>query len=83
MLPTMSSIVRPLAQLEPDLPVARQIAGAGQHQVAHAGEHGEGHAGWPRGNVPSRAISLSPRVMSAARVLWPKPSPSAMPAPMA
>jgi len=33
--------------------------------------------------TPSRVISTSPRVMSAMRVLAPKPRPSEMPAPMA
>ena len=33
--------------------------------------------------MPSRLISASPRVMSVARVLSPKPMPSAMPAAMA
>ena len=32
---------------------------------------------------PSRVISASPRVISVARVLSPKPMPSAMPAAMA
>ena len=33
--------------------------------------------------TPSRIISASPRVISATRVLAPKPSPSEMPAPIA
>ena len=38
---------------------------------------------WPPMAVPRRAISASPRVMTAARVLSPVPSPSAMPEAMA
>ena len=36
-------------------------------------------AGSPPSATPSRVISASPRVMSVARVLSPKPIPSAMP----
>jgi hypothetical protein len=38
---------------------------------------------WPPSASDSRPVSASPRVMSAARALWPKPSPSLAPAAIA
>ena len=65
-------------QHQPDAAVARQIAGRGQHQIAEAGQPHEGLA-LAAERYARRAVSARPRVMSAARALWPKPRPSLTP----
>ena len=53
------------------------VAGAGQHEVAQAREPHQRLAPPAHRRPTRRAISASPRVISAARALWPKPRPSA------
>ena len=73
----------PRASAKPDAPVARQVAGAGEHEVAQARRGpSASRAGRPCA-AASRPVSASPRVISAARALWPKPRPSLAPAAIA
>ena len=73
-------------------PCAQQFAGhavaavarrAGGDHVADAGQTGEGLEARPEQGDPSRMTSARLRVIRLARVLSPKPSPSAMPTAMA
>ena len=54
--------------LDADRAIAAEPAGARQHEVAQAGEPGERRRARAEA-TPSRVISASPRVMSAAREL--------------
>ena len=62
--------------------VTREAACTGQHQVARPASPAMVSACAPQATA-SRVISANPRVMSAAAVLWPRPSPSTTPAAMA
>ncbi len=57
----------------------RDSIGTGEHQIAERREAHEGSTSSAPSARPSRIISASPRVISATRVLAPKPMPSAIP----
>ena len=67
---------------QPDPAVAREIAGAGEHQVADAGESHERFRPAAERDA-ERVISASPRVISAARAFAPSRRPSLTPAAIA
>jgi hypothetical protein len=62
--------------------VARKRTGAGEHQVAQPGKAGQRFPGPPQATA-RRVISAMPRVMMAAALLCPRPSPDAIPAAIA
>ena len=74
--------VPPGRQVQADLVVTAERAGASGDQVAQAGQAGEGQGLAPAA-TPSRAISARPRVINAERASTPMSRPSATPVAMA